>query len=252
MKQIKSIFIFAVILLSTNLAIFGQGNPTNNDTSDAKAVNIPKLTIPPGTVATGIGGEVRVKVQLDETGKVIKIDDIDGPRWVCPSKAKNDVLAIRAASSAAAQNAVFSPAIRNGRPVKSSAWITFLIPNKRQFAADSNKTTSGDATSASDNNASITKDEVKQVTGGIINGRAISFPPPEFPYGLRITAGPVVVSVKVLVSTEGHVLSAEPISGPGVFYYNARIAACKAIFSPVELMGQPIEIEGVLNYVFHR
>jgi protein TonB len=91
---------------------------------------------------------------------------------------------------------------------------------------------------------------LKPVSGGVLNGTALSLPPPYYPENARRLRMSGVVVVQVVVDETGKVISAEAISGPSTFKDVALQAALKARFSPTKLSGQPVKVSGVINYKF--
>ena len=91
---------------------------------------------------------------------------------------------------------------------------------------------------------------MKPVSGGVLNGKALSLPPPTYPeLALRMrTVGQV--EVEVVVDENGKVVSARALSGPPALRDVAVSAALRARFSPTKLSGQPVKISGLINYNF--
>jgi TonB family protein len=91
---------------------------------------------------------------------------------------------------------------------------------------------------------------LKPVSGGVLNGTAVSLPPPVYPESAkRMRTGGLVV-VEVVLDETGKVVSAVATSGPTVLRDAAIAAALKARFSPTKLSGQPVKVAGVINYKF--
>ncbi|HKO60860.1 MAG TPA: TonB family protein [Pyrinomonadaceae bacterium] len=91
---------------------------------------------------------------------------------------------------------------------------------------------------------------LKPISGGVLNGTALSLPSPYYPENARRLRMTGVVVVQVVVDETGKVISAEAISGPSTFKDVALQAALKARFSPTKLSGQPVKVSGVINYKF--
>ena len=91
---------------------------------------------------------------------------------------------------------------------------------------------------------------LKPVSGGVLNGTALSLPSPYYPENARRLRMTGVVVVQVVVDETGKVISAEAISGHATFKDVALQAALKARFSPTKLSGQPVKVYGVINYKF--
>src|SRR6476660_4822581 len=91
---------------------------------------------------------------------------------------------------------------------------------------------------------------LKPVSGGVLNGTAISLPPPTYPEAAKRMRTQGVVAVDVILDETGKVVAANASSGPGMLREAAVQAALKAKFSPTKLSGQPVKVAGVINYKF--
>jgi TonB family protein len=91
---------------------------------------------------------------------------------------------------------------------------------------------------------------LKPVSGGVLNGTAISLPPPVYPDAAKRMRTSGVVTVDVVLDETGKVVAANASSGPAVLRDAAVQAALKAKFSPTKLSGQPVKVSGVINYKF--
>ncbi len=90
----------------------------------------------------------------------------------------------------------------------------------------------------------------KPVSGGVLNGKAISLPKPPYPPIARSAHASGTVVVKVLIDESGNVVSAIPISGHVLLQAAAVSAARGAKFSPTKLSGKPVKVTGVITYNF--
>lgn len=91
---------------------------------------------------------------------------------------------------------------------------------------------------------------LKPVSGGVLNGSAISLPAPFYPDAARRMAMSGTVIVEVVIDEQGKVISARATSGPVSLREAAVQAAQRARFSPTKLSGQPVKVTGVINYKF--
>src|SRR6185503_10122333 len=91
---------------------------------------------------------------------------------------------------------------------------------------------------------------LKPVSGGVLNGTAISLPQPIYPESAKRMRQAGLVSVEVVLDEAGKVLSATATSGPAILRDAAVQAALKARFSPTKLSGQPVKVSGTINYKF--
>lgn len=88
------------------------------------------------------------------------------------------------------------------------------------------------------------------VSGGVLNGRALSLPRPAYPeHAVRMKAGGTV-SVEVTIDESGQVVEARAVSGHALLRDAAVAAARRARFSPTLISGQPVQVAGVINYKF--
>ena len=79
---------------------------------------------------------------------------------------------------------------------------------------------------------------------------AINIPKPQYPGAAKVLHATGPVSIKVVVSPDGSVFAAEPISGHPLLRGAAAAAACKATFRPSQLGGKSVMVSGVLTYNF--
>lgn len=91
---------------------------------------------------------------------------------------------------------------------------------------------------------------LKPVSGGVLNGTAMSLPAPTYPEAARRLRMSGQVTVDVVVDEKGQVISAVATSGPVALRDVAVQAALKARFSPTKLSGQPVKVSGSINYKF--
>jgi outer membrane biosynthesis protein TonB len=134
--------------------------------------------------------------------------------------------------------AKFTPSIRGGKATGSELLMTFLIGKAFE---DSKKA----KTPAANGTANVPK----IINAGVINGRAVKLPKPEYPADAR---GYGLVTVHVLVDEQGNVILAGAKTGGDdiTLADAARTAACKAKFSPTVLAGNPLKVSGEITYSF--
>jgi periplasmic protein TonB len=94
------------------------------------------------------------------------------------------------------------------------------------------------------------KEPPKTISGGVLNGKATSLPKPPYPPAARALRASGAVSVQVLISETGSVISANAVSGHPLLRPAAVSAARGARFSPTLLSGQPVKVSGVITYNF--
>jgi protein TonB len=91
---------------------------------------------------------------------------------------------------------------------------------------------------------------LKPVSGGVLNGSAISLPSPVYPDVARRMRASGIVIVEVVVDENGKVISARAVSGNSVLRDVAVQAAYRARFTPTKLSGLPVKVAGSINYNF--
>ncbi|MCA1850227.1 MAG: TonB family protein [Acidobacteria bacterium] len=88
------------------------------------------------------------------------------------------------------------------------------------------------------------------VSGGVLNGKAISKPQPPYPPIAKAARASGTVTVQIVVDESGRVISATAVSGHPLLQQAAVSAARQARFSPTLLSGQPVKVSGVITYNF--
>jgi len=91
---------------------------------------------------------------------------------------------------------------------------------------------------------------LKPISGGVLNGTALSLPQPIYPEAAKRMRTAGIVTVEVVLDETGKVVSATATNGPSILRDAAIQAALKAKFSPTKLSGQPVKVSGVINYKF--
>jgi protein TonB len=89
-----------------------------------------------------------------------------------------------------------------------------------------------------------------KVSGGILNGKAVSLPQPVYPPIAKAARATGPVAVEVLVDESGEVISAKAVSGHPLLQQSAVEAARQAKFSPTRLSGRPVKVSGLVTYDF--
>jgi len=91
---------------------------------------------------------------------------------------------------------------------------------------------------------------LKPVSGGVLNGMALSLPAPVYPDTAKRMRISGTVTIEVVIDENGKVISAAATAGPVTLREVAVQAAQRARFSPTKLSGQPVKVSGVINYKF--
>lgn len=90
------------------------------------------------------------------------------------------------------------------------------------------------------------------VSAGVLNGKALSLPKPDYPADARTAGVDGVVVIQVTVDEQGNVTEARAISGPKILQEPSVNAAFQAKFSPTLVEGAPVKVTGVIVYNFGR
>ncbi|MDQ3819899.1 MAG: energy transducer TonB, partial [Acidobacteriota bacterium] len=94
------------------------------------------------------------------------------------------------------------------------------------------------------------KPMLRPVSGGVLNGKAISLPKPSYPLSARNAHISGTVTVEVVIDESGKVISAKAVDGHQFLRDAAEQAAKGARFSPTVLSGQPMKVSGQITYNF--
>ncbi len=127
------------------------------------------------------------------------------------------------------------------RPGQYELWFAYSSPTPATTAD-----TSGDA----DIPTKVNQAQTKPVSGGVLNGKAISLPMLAYPYAARAANVSGAVHVQVLVDENGNVASATVVSGHPLLQSAALQSARNAKFAPTKVGGQPVKVSGVIIYNF--
>jgi protein TonB len=91
---------------------------------------------------------------------------------------------------------------------------------------------------------------IHKVSGGVIQGLALRKITPQYPAIARTARASGAVTIQVLISEEGRVISAEVMSGHPLLKEAALQAAKQWVFKPTELSGVPVKVQGILTFNF--
>jgi TonB family protein len=87
---------------------------------------------------------------------------------------------------------------------------------------------------------------------GVVNGKAIRLPTPPYPEAARRIGIQGEVTVQIVISESGSVVSSKAVKGHPLLKSAAESSAKGAVFSPTFLGGKPIKATGVIIYRFTR
>jgi TonB family protein len=105
-------------------------------------------------------------------------------------------------------------------------------------------------TSNANNVATAPRAKGAPVSGGVLNGKAISLPKAEYPSAAKAAKASGSVSVQVLIDESGNVISAKAVTGHPLLRAAAETAAKNAKFKPTILSGTPVKVQGIIVYNF--
>jgi TonB family protein len=88
------------------------------------------------------------------------------------------------------------------------------------------------------------------ISGGVLNGKAVILPHPEYPLIARQAQASGTVTVQITIDEEGNVVSAKAVSGHPLLQSAAVDAARRAKFTPTLLEGEPVKVSGQVVYNF--
>jgi len=86
--------------------------------------------------------------------------------------------------------------------------------------------------------------------GGVLNGKAVSLPTPQYPAEAHASGDAGQVAVEIVIDEQGNVIWAKASEGPETLRAAAESSAWKARFSSTRLSGQPIKVSGRVLYNF--
>lgn len=206
--------------------------------SDPVLKNSTNYAMPQSALDADIGGTVVVGIRVDETGKVTKVALISGPMWPCGTKPGNGLEELSSTLTDTLMKLQFAPAIKAGKAITSDVGLTITLENPKL------------ATKPAEVDPATGKPMIKQISGGVLNGKAKHLPKPYYPAEARANRDSGSVNVQVLIDEQGAVISAGAVSGATKLQFAAREAACGAKFPPTRLSGNPVKVSGVLTYYF--
>jgi TonB family protein len=229
-----------LLIVVFTAAVFGQ---SKDELISAVPTELATAAYPFVAIESGVSGDVSVEVDINTKGKVTAARVLSGPGFTCPDVKNVAVVSIRNAATEAAMKTKYKPAKLNGKAVASTGRLAFGFTPPANKSAQERYTkgvTVGEYKSGSDSNE----------RNDALNHKALSLPAPIYPSAARSMGISGIVKVKVLVDTDGTIISAESIEGHPLLKSGARIAACKTTFAPTLLAGQPVKVSGIIVYNF--
>jgi len=238
--MIRSIFTLTFCVLVLSAIAAAQNIPADRP---AKLISTSDFILSAEDEATGIDGTMKIAVEVDSSGKVTKAGVYVGPKWPCTPGLEKLVDAVIIGAEKTVMKYKFSPAIENGKPVTSRVSLKMTIGRSaRQPVKPRADSPDGPGSAQFE----------ESLTGGVLNGKAVSLPKPGYPDAARGTGITGKVIVEITIDELGNVMSAQAIEGPTVLQFAARAAACGAKFTPTLLKGKPVKVSGKITYNFEH
>ena len=238
MKKLFPIFMSVLLCLLIGAAsIAAQENAVktvNGGVLNGRAASLPLPNYPEEAKKDGAEGAIAVTITIDEEGNVTsaaaafdyqaakRTTDGDKP------EAKPAHPLLRDAAEKAAMEAKFAPTRLSGQPVKVAGLLIYNFVNSHDRDGNS----------------------IKTVSGGVLNGKAVTLPKPDYPPAARAVGAGGTVMVQITIDEQGNVISAAAVSGHPLLQRAATDAARQATFSPTLLAGEPVKVSGVITYTF--
>jgi TonB family protein len=88
------------------------------------------------------------------------------------------------------------------------------------------------------------------VSFGVINGKAIDIPKPEYPEAAKAARISGEVKVQVIIDENGNVIWARFQTGHPLLQIAVKKVVCQARFKPQILSGRPVAVNGIITYKF--
>lgn len=233
--KVQVLSLSATLLFAFSASIDAQTAPVDSKPVIQGEVG---FTMPQAAIDAELGGSVRLGVRVEETGKVSKVWLLAGPVWACGKSPGKAIDKLSDNLSDALKAMQFEPAYKNGKPVTENIALTVKLDNPKLLP----EPLQTDVISGRTN--------PKLAAMGIINGKPINFPKPEYPAAARTNMDGGAIPVQIVIDQDGKVIRAGALNGATTLQPAARDAACSAKFSPTTQSGTPIKVTGVVVYNF--
>lgn len=195
-------------------------------------IYVPPVRLSSSAAALKYDGNVIVDIEVDRQGKVV---------WARASEGHPKLIVD---CENAAYYALFSPKFIDDRLVTNSRSITYVFKQGKEMT--------------------LPIAAPKTISGGVLNGKAMSLPKPAFPAAARAVRVNGTIDVAVLIDEKGVVTSAKARSGRfqdmtttdwkigahPLLISASESAALAARFSPTLLDGHPVKVTGIITYTF--
>ena len=214
--------ITTLLLIMLVVSIAANAQKPQADEDGPRLIKGPEAKFPSDGIAMGIGGVIRVFLDIDKTGKPA-VKQVTGPPAPCSNLDDPRAGALRDAAVAAAKQATFEASNR-----ATTTTLRFIVPYPPVPESDRAK--------------------ARYISAGILNTKATSVPDPIYPTSAHRPKAGGMITVMITVDYDGTVLGAAGSYGDPVFFRGASEAACRAKFPPITFSGIPFKVSGVINY----
>ncbi|MDQ1639644.1 MAG: periplasmic protein TonB [Pyrinomonadaceae bacterium] len=270
--------VFAVVALSgikSNPAMYSEMERLNSYVDAFKNLFPPKIR-PKGAVAKltlvgdkvlqgNPGREYRLTVRSSQPATAVSEPELSGTAQVFATKKrfyavvflnnkKDDELQEQFLSSFLIPERIAPAATVAAQPPAEQPQVQKASSESRDAPAAEVTAAEAAAAAPSAGEASDVPHSKKRgpISGGVLNGKALYLPQPEYPAAAKAagTAGTVVV--RITIDEQGNVISATAVSGPPALQQVSVNAATQAKFAPTLLVGEPVQVVGIITYNFIR
>lgn len=188
---------------------------------------------PPDAKKKHIQGTVKVKAVTSKQGYVVSAKAISGPQI------------LREPAVKAVRTWRFEPHLLHGNPVAVYTSITFVYGRNRLSLPQRTDTPPPSAQGP-------LASPIVRVSGDIMAGNRIGGQSPEYPSDAKEKHIHGSVEVKVLVSKQGDVISANAISGPQILREPAVKTVLTWHYKPYLLGGNPVAVSTIIDVIYKR
>jgi TonB family protein len=210
---------------------------TTAQTSDPVPLTALTYALPQYAIVAEIGGTVLLEVKVDEVGNPSRVLIVAGPMWPCGTKPTAALDELSSTLIATVMKLRFKPAMKDGKPVAKDVGFKLGLKNPKHALNPWS-------------DAPTAKVKPRQINAGVINGKATYLAKPAYSPIARADGLRGIVTVEVHIDEEGKVIRAGAVSGARLLQSASREAACESKFSPTQVDGNPVKLNGILTYNF--
>ena len=251
----KNVVLLSLVLMLLAAIASAQDAPrvVHGGVVNGKAISLPKPIYPEALKGTGTEGAVAVNILIDQNGTIISAEADPYDRRARKNADGTDADPVmvdpmlREAAENAARQARFAPTFLGGKGVQVKGQIIYNFVSGDAVAEASKPAPSFAGVSVPDGDGPA---KPKMLTGGVLNGKALSLPQPSYPAAAKAVRAEGTVGVQIMLDEGGNVVSATAVSGHPLLRNSAVAAAYQAKFSPTLLQGVPVKVTGILSYNF--